>query len=283
MTSLFLKNDFSLCYKIKNYIAMKRLDFEEPIEEFDEKEGLDANESLPQNNKYIAIGVILVIVGSLIAVNRLGILPDFAYHLFFNWKMLLIAIGVSMIFTKKSNKAGIILSIIGVTFLVPQVLHIPFGLRHLLFPTLIVVAGIFLILKHKGKLRDFDNFDFSNDTKGYSNDYLNETYIFGGGNLHVVSDNFKGGKISAIFGGGQIDLRDAILSNEKRPFLKIDMIFGGVEIIVPSDWNVIIKSNSIFGGFGSKRNGIHYAQIDKNKEIVIIANAIFGGGEIKRG
>ncbi len=263
---------------------MKRLDLEEPEEynEFTEKKKFEEPELHTQNNKRLIFGGLLIAAGALIVGRRLGILPDFLFHFVFNWQVILIIIGGLMLFNKQKSRRGIILIIIGAAFLIPHYLFIPFGINHLFFPAALILIGVFMIIRHNETYGEKTRTGYANNSASYSQDYIDETYIFGGGNIHVISDNFKGGKYSALFGGGKIDLSHAILSKEKRPILKVDLIFGGAEILIPNDWNVVIKSNSIFGGFGMKKNGIRREQIDMSKEIVIVGNAIFGGGDIKR-
>ena len=55
-------------------------------------------------------------------------------------------------------------------------------------------------------------------------------------------------------------------------------VFGGVDLIVPSDVNVVVKSNSVFGGVENKNNN---KKNDKNKTIYVNATAIFGGIDLK--
>ena len=109
--------------------------------------------------------------------------------------------------------------------------------------------------------------------------YINETNIFSGSKHRVSNQVFKGGKISNIFGGTEIDLTHATLQDGQTE-LVIDCIFGGVTLIVPADWKVIINMNAIMGGFSDKRLVIKEAT-DPNKVLIIRGSAIFGGGDIK--
>jgi predicted membrane protein len=255
---------------------MKRLDYNEPIEEMDEPR----EENHTKANSAKLTGVFLIAAGALVLTNRIGILPDFLYHMFFNWQTLLVAIGVTMLFNERNKTTGLILITVGGVFLAMRLIPSPFPMKNLFFPALLMAIGLMMILKNK---KSKHHFNFTGNIQDYSNNVIHENYIFGGGNVRVISNNFKGGKVTALFGGGQLDLRDAKLSTEKKAVLEVDAIFGGMEIIVPYDWNVVIKSNAIFGGFSNKQNFTNGAQVDLSKEIIIIGNAIFGGGEIKRG
>jgi predicted membrane protein len=114
-----------------------------------------------------------------------------------------------------------------------------------------------------------------------SDDFVNEKCVFGEIKLNVISKQFKGGKIEAVFAGGKINLLNAELSTEGKNVLEVDLVFGGIDLIVPHDWNVVIKTNSILGGFSEKRN-LYRNAIDPAKELIIVGKTIFGGGDIKR-
>ena len=111
-----------------------------------------------------------------------------------------------------------------------------------------------------------------------NNDILDETAIFGGRNLSLVSDQFKGGKITCIFGGSKINL--LYCKPVEGCVIDIATIFGGTKIIVPENWNVKTEVVSIFGGFEDKRSNSVISRVDQSKVVTIKGAAIFGGGEI---
>ena len=93
---------------------------------------------------------------------------------------------------------------------------------------------------------------------------------------HIIEeDEFKNSKLDAIFGGIELDLRNAKLSSET--IIKASCIFGGIDIIVPKDVNVLLKSNAIFGGVD---NNIINSK-DNKKTIYIESLCLFGGVDIK--
>ena len=108
--------------------------------------------------------------------------------------------------------------------------------------------------------------------------YINETNIFSGSKHRVVNQVFKGGRVSNIFGGTEIDLTQATLA-EGRNELIIECIFGGVTLIVPSDWKVVLNMSSIMGGFSDKR--MYIKESSDSRILIVKGTAIFGGGEIK--
>lgn len=83
-------------------------------------------------------------------------------------------------------------------------------------------------------------------------------------------------EITAIFGGADIDYRNAKFK-DKKIYMDITTIFGGVELTVPDNVKVITKGVPIFGGCENKTK----VNNDVEHELIISYNVIFGGIEIK--
>ncbi len=77
-------------------------------------------------------------------------------------------------------------------------------------------------------------------------------------------------------GGAEIDLTAADIQN--RAVLDVSAVFGGVKLVVPSDWDVQNKATAIFGGVEDKRTALSAFH---SKVLVIDGAAVFGGVEIK--
>ena len=82
-----------------------------------------------------------------------------------------------------------------------------------------------------------------------------ELNIFGGGERTINSDNFKGGKITCVFGGSSIDMLSAKLAPGNN-VIDVFTVFGGSKLIIPSDWDIKLDVVAIFGGFSDKRRNI---------------------------
>jgi len=103
--------------------------------------------------------------------------------------------------------------------------------------------------------------------------------IFGGGDRVISSRNFKGGRLTAIFGGSKYNMMNAQLA-KGRNMIDIFTIFGGCKFIIPPDWEVKIEVSAIFGGFSDKRLIPRDIPRDPSRELIIKGVAIFGGGDI---
>ena len=87
-------------------------------------------------------------------------------------------------------------------------------------------------------------------------------------------NKFNGAKVDAIFGSVYLDLSESSIKNES--VIVATGIFGSVNIKVPEDVQVIIKSTPIFGGVSNKSKGKN-----EKKIIYIEAYAVFGSVDIK--
>ena len=87
------------------------------------------------------------------------------------------------------------------------------------------------------------------------------------------STMFRGGTLDCWFGGGVIDLRDAIL-DPSGARIDVRAIFGGAQFVVPEAWRVTTNVVGL-GGIGDARGGI---QRPVTAPLLVIDGiALFGG------
>jgi len=224
--------------------------------------------------KYV-FGVIAILAGLVLLGTNTGFIPHDWKSVIFSWQMLLIAIGIISLFGKESYIPGIILILIGGIFIIPKFTMLPFSVHNLFWPAILIALGLIVLFKgfsrHSFRMREQD--------LKLEDGYIHEEAIFGGTKQRVTHQNFKGGKISCVFGGVEVDLTQAALAPGEH-VLEISAIFGGASLIVPPDWKIILKNSSFLGGFEDKRRMVK-ENPDPSKVLIIKAEAIFGGGEIK--
>ena len=225
------------------------------------------------NNRTI-IGVILVLIGLFLVMRNTGIFPGFIDKIIFSWPMHLVAIGLVMTLGSSEKTAGVIVMAVGGFFLIPTIFRETFHVYNMFWPSIFIIVGVIFIAS---KRRGWN----SVIAKGIiGNDYIDYVNVFSGGERQIVSDNFKGGKLTAVFGGMELDMTKAKLA-PGRSELEIVCVFGGAEIIVPDDWYVIIEVTPVLGGFSDARKLNPGRTIDPSKQLVIKGTVVFGGGEIK--
>lgn len=228
-------------------------------------------------NRRSILGILAIFIGILLLASNFGYLPKNAHHIIISWEMLLIVIGFIQIINHTDKPIGYIILAIGVFFITPDVFHFSFNFMRLFWPILLVILGISLIMMNRS-IR-YRSHHISKQTSSESIGYIDEVNIFAGSKRKIVNQAFKGGKSTNIFGGSEIDLSQAKLESGKYVF-EITCIFGGMSLIVPSDWVVYTKVTSIFGEFKDRRTIISTNEKPEG-ELTIIGLALFGGGDIK--
>jgi len=244
---------------------------------FNEYKSIDRPRHTSISRFLLALGFIAA--GGILIAEKSGVISNDIFHMIFNWQVLIITLGVVSISKENNSIGGYIMILIGGIFLIPEFINIDFDTRQLFGPAILIGVGIIILFKGRSNWSRFPKDRFKGG-KVFDIDMVNDSHIFGGGEFHITSDNFKGGKIDAIFGGGTYDFRNAKLADGIQ-VLDVSLIFGGLEIIIPATWDVKVEVTSILGGFSNKTQG--YSKLSESKgQLIIRGSAIFGGGEVKR-
>lgn len=116
------------------------------------------------------------------------------------------------------------------------------------WPLLLIVRGIGILTERKGRLSVFRK----------STETVDLFAVFGGVSSASNSKDFRGGDITAIFGGVGLDLRD---SSIEKPPAKINVvaIFGGVDLKVPEKWQIETEAMPMWEVSKTKDRGVQYA------------------------
>jgi predicted membrane protein len=232
----------------------------------------------PQNDRRIWLGVLLLIIGGAWLLDAINIIPYQVEYYLFSWKTLLIAIGVYFLGARQKVGPGIVLIAIGTFFWLEDLDvfdFLNFNIWSIIWPVIIIIIGVSLIVRR----RNPSGFHSSDSGRGDEADVIDDFAVFGGRERTVNSQNFRGGKITAIFGGSEIDMRGADLAPGTN-ILDLFVMFGGTNIIVPPDWTVRVEVFSLLGGFSDKRYSELKVIPDANKVLVIKGFVMFGGGEV---
>lgn len=204
---------------------------------------------------------------------------------------------------------------LGSYFLLRNEFNMDFALDRYIFPVALIVLGVYLITKKKKEkdlIRDIQakwqvnqksntmgtsaeeviedpsdpSTDTGKDTKSnFGNmsgnsfsDTLNIDAILSGVNKRILSKNLKGGKLTAAFGGIDLDLTQADIQGPVT--VQVDVIFGGMKLVVPPHWDVRAEVSNIAAGIEDKRI-YRESAIDPNKVLILKGTVLFGGLEIK--
>ncbi|MBI9072489.1 MAG: hypothetical protein JEY94_12885 [Melioribacteraceae bacterium] len=225
------------------------------------------------SDKYVSKGRIifglgLILIGILFLLDNWDIMYFNLPFALFQWETFFIILGLSIVLLTNNKPVGIVFLLLGI-----------FGLFPKFWPLILVVLGIYLILNKNRSLK-YDILNRSIEDIGDKADQINDISIFGGGNKMISKSNFRGGKVTAIFGGSEIDLTNCKLAKGNQ-IIDIVLVFGGTSFFVPKDWNVIIDIIPLFGGFSDSRRKNPVLAIDEEKTLIIRGVTMFGGGEVK--
>ena len=218
-------------------------------------------------------GIVLIGIGLIIGGNALGITN---INIFFDgWWTLFIIIPCFIGLFKDNEKTGNLIGLlIGIVLLLACQDILSFDLIwKLAFPTILVIIGISIIFKDAigGKVNS--EIKKLNENRNGENTYC---ATFSGQDVNFNGEKFTGADLTAVFGGIECDLRNAII--ESDVVINASCTFGGIDIYVPSNVEVKIKSNSIFGGVSNKANT---KKNENSHTIYINGAAVFGGVEVK--
>lgn len=221
-------------------------------------------------NQKRLIGGILIVIGVLVILGNVGVLENFGGLLATYWPALLILAGGFNIVTNPAGKVGgFIVATAGLLLLLHNIDQVQILFSHISFwPLILILIGIWFLFR-AGK-----------EPTVVDKDSLNLIALFSGNSSRIVSQSFKGGSSVAVAGGSEVDLRDAKLSGGEAKF-DVFVMFGGAEITVPEDWEIVIKGLPIFGGMDDKTSAPAREEGVNTPTLVIKYLALFGGIEVK--
>ncbi len=102
--------------------------------------------------------------------------------------------------------------------------------------------------------------------------------ILGGSNAIVDSQEFEGGSVRTVIGGAMIDLSKAQLKDGQAT-INVKCLIGGVELIVPSDWEVLMQPSVTIGGTSDERE--QSAAAENRPRLTIEGRVCIGGVVVK--
>lgn len=248
-------------------------------------------ENRNRTNRGIIPGLILVIIGVLFLLDNLNFLYFDVPHVIFSFPTILIIVGILILINSEKKALGIFFVLLGTFWMLPRIFPWISINGGVIVSVFIIAFGIHILTRKRRYAAYHYNYnkeinsspgETSNRTNNYSSstDRIDDVSIFGGGHKFIVSDNFQGGSITAIFGGSEIDLTKCKLAPGKH-ILDVIAIFGGTTLIVPKEWNVVIDVLPLFGGFSHKGMRGPNVITDPGGTLIIKGVVIFGGGEIK--
>jgi predicted membrane protein len=235
------------------------------------------HDKMKNHERYAGLvpGAIILAVGAIFLLNNMGIVRAGSFFQF--WPLCLVFAGLVKLADPCRRVWGVILLVIGILLQLNQLgyAHFAWGA---LWPIVLIAAGGMAMWSALQARRLADGLNASSVDPRTT---LNENAIFGGVQKRVNAREFRGGQLQAMFGGIEIDMRDADIDGTEA-VLHANAIFGGIELRVPETWYVAARGQGVFGGFTDSSRYTATADPDKPKKTLIVAGmAVFGGVEIR--
>lgn len=253
--------------------------------------------SNPAGGLIIGLGVIAV--GVLFLLRNVGIL--YFDDIWQFWPVILIVVGLSKLsntHSASSVTSGLIIGGIGTVFLLRNLGYIYGNIWEYIWPGVLIAVGLMILVRHL-EWRDPNlnpgppppggapgpggnpfppGSGFTAATSGAN--YLHAECIFSGTRQKLETQDFLGGKVTAIFGGAEIDLRSAGTKREEIS-IRAEAVFGGIELWVPSHWHTIVRGTGVFGGFEDKTFPAAPGSSPNPPRLLVTGAAVFGGVVVK--
>lgn len=227
----------------------------------------------------VFLGIAVIVIGVIVLLKQLHVLPFFQVREI--WPFILIAVGVFIgLKNRFRNIAPFILIGIGLFHLIPSFSfhigsHEIYSYR-LAGPIALITIGILLLFNHRKK--NFHRQRFTMNT--VAENIIEVDVVFGGRKEFITSKDFQGGRVTATFGGAEVNLLQADSTMSVIP-LNIHTTFGGVEIIVPANWNIKNEIETAFGSVEDQRRMRSKDFNETEKTLLLTGSCTFGGVEIK--
>jgi hypothetical protein len=219
------------------------------------------------------VGGIVCLVGLVLLLDHLGFIS--VDHIWRFWPLIPMAIGAAHLAEPGRRQWGAIVFVVGTLFLVNSLNILRFDWSRL-WPLIIILVGGSMIWNSINGQRRRSEIPDSAAT-------MNAHAIFSGIERRISTKDFRFGRVSAVFGGVELDFHEADIEGD-RAELEVNAIFGGAEIRIPDNWRVEAQNQVIFGGLSDETRNANRpadATTPGTKVLIISGTVTFGGIEVK--
>ena len=221
--------------------------------------------------------LVLIAVGTFLLLDRLDLF-EFRDLVKTWWPLVLIYLGVQKL--SNSGRRGtwwpFILIAVGLLFILNNLDIIDSDLVRTYWPVIFLIFGLYILLDAFRSKPENGVVNQELPANTIVENTILVSAVLTGNSQKYISTDFKGGVVSCIMGGAEIDLRQCELKGVAS--LDVTCVMGGCEIRIPDDWNVVFKGSPVLGGFGDSRKSTN---ITTTKTLEITGLILMGGLDIK--
>jgi predicted membrane protein len=246
------------------------------------------------------MALLLIVAGALLFLDNLGVIP--LHDLEAYWPVWMIVVG-GWIFENRRSIVGVILAggfvVTGILLILGN-LHIIPVTEDVVWPIFLIVLGIILLVRpfnftewsarareasierRRQRREGRKHWHGTTARQTFSGDSLREAIVFSSINRRVETQQFEGGSLEVVFGAIEIDLSGAAISSANRTAkLELSAVFGGIDIIVPQSWKVLLQATAVFGGCDDKSLPSRPEPGSEPATLIVTGGAVFGGITIR--
>ncbi len=218
----------------------------------------------------LVVGIAIVVLGLGLLLENLDF--EYAHIIFKFWPLILVVLGlIKLRACHGTCVGGYLLTGAGLILLLKTLGG--HSIDVLIGPMILTGVGIFIMLKALKQHRRVP------EELQQSEGFLRGNAVFSAFKHRHQSQAFRGGELTSIFGGFEVDLHQALIEG---PSARLDtfIMFGGGEIRVPEGWEVLVQATAIFGGVNDKTVPTPSTG-EARPRLVITGLVLFGGIEIR--
>jgi predicted membrane protein len=216
----------------------------------------------------LIVGIFIVLIGVVFLLEEfMGI--D-AQQILAYWPVGLIILGLLGLIQGTSKVGAVVALIVGVWALAWNLGYVSVEIWQF-WPLAIVAVGLSLVKRALTGQKPP-----AAGAVGEPNDRVNAFAIMGGVVRTNNSSAFRGGEMSAIMGGCELDLTQAQLADGEA-VIDVFALWGGIEIRIPDTWGVSGQVQPIMGAFEDKTRPPR----DAKTRLIVRGVVIMGGVEVK--
>jgi hypothetical protein len=185
------------------------------------------------------VGLVLIMLGLVLTLDSAGLLRTEGLGRW--WPLLLIGIGLVKAKQPREDgqrAAGVAFLMLGSLFLLTSILAVTS------WTLLLIASGVFLLWQ------GIEGSPAAGVVVSES-PYLSDMALIGYVRRSHLSDSFRGGSVTAVMSGVEIDLRKASLASGSAA-IDVVAFWGGIEIKVPAGWAVDGRVVAVMGAFENK-------------------------------
>lgn len=210
------------------------------------------------------------------------------------WPMALVIGGLYYLSNPRDTLySGLLLLGAGVAFQLEK-LDISSSFWSLFFPYLLIVLGIYFALGSKNRKTrpqakqkhdtEYKRGNRVSEERETTQDYYSEHHdisaVFSSAEKKIDDQNFSYSSINSVMASCEVDMRSSKAAGD-RVEIGLRAIMGNIEIMIPSNWRLVLKGTPILGNIEDKTRGSYPDDNRPTVECIVDFECIMGNIEIR--